>query len=71
MVAQGETEMTTYTIRNIPAFTDHNGRAHQPVVFLTMVCSRGFRWDAGEFTTRAAAVAHAEANQWLPINRAA
>ena len=56
--------MNAFKIRHIPAatFPAHYG-ANAPLVSidehfdLTLVCSRGLRWDGGEYLTREAAVA--------------
>jgi hypothetical protein len=56
--------MNTFKIRHIPAatFPAHYG-ANAPLVSidehfdLTLVCSRGLRWDGGEYPTHDAAVA--------------
>jgi hypothetical protein len=56
--------MHSFKIRHIPAatFAAHYG-AEAPLVSidehfdLTLICSRGLRWDGGEYPTREAAVA--------------
>ena len=52
--------MTRYLIRNIPAVFNHLGRDYPAYVQLTLVCSRGYRWDGGEFATREEAIAEGE-----------
>ena len=52
--------MTTYAIRNIPAFVDYKGGDHPACSSLVLICSRGFRWEGGDFSTRAEAVAKGE-----------
>ena len=59
-----------YTLRSIPAFTDRNGCDHAACTNLTLVCSRGLRWDGGEFTSREAAIAAADAKGYTPLRAA-
>ncbi len=51
--------MLSYTIRFVPAFT-HLGVDYRESYHLVLRCSRGFRWDGGEYTTRAEAIAIGE-----------
>ena len=49
--------MTRFLIRRLPAFTDWKGNAYADRFGVSLVCSRGLRWDGGEFPTREQAVA--------------
>ena len=48
--------MTHYKISFLPACTDWTGREYPDRWSVTKICSRGLRWDGGEFLTRAEAV---------------
>lgn len=49
--------MKFFEIRNIPEATDFRGRVYPAHTDLVLICSRGLRWDGGEYATRAEAVA--------------
>lgn len=59
--------MTAFKIRNIPAFTDYKEVYHPQQYYVTLICSRGMRWEGGEFYSRDAAEARAQ--EWLSDTR--
>jgi hypothetical protein len=55
-----EDAMTKFNLRNLPECRDYKGNFYPARVGLTLICSRGMRWDGGEYPTREAAVAAGE-----------
>lgn len=53
--------MKNYLLRHLPACQDYKGKAYPARVAVTLICSRGLRWDGGEYANRAEAVKAAEA----------
>lgn len=41
-----------YIIRSLPKFTDWKGVKHPASFDVTIICSRGMRWDGGNYPTR-------------------
>lgn len=52
--------MKKFLIRKLPACQDYKGRQYPACFGLTLVCSRGLRWDGGEYSTREEAVSVGE-----------
>ena len=58
--------MQSFKLRNIPEAHDYKGRVYPAHVDLVLVCSRGLRWDGGEYPTRAEAVVAGERQMGRP-----